>query len=191
MEFLPNDDLVYAEAAEFLHGSSVARTAEPGNWRKLAFYNIGWAHTSKKHTKKVLTDEIMTLVAKKDLDAIGISEVFNLKDDVFHAERQSIMEHLLGALNGSAAQPAWAGRCDGHYIFIWDTMTLHLNEYEFIGCGIAEHPWRRAQYMQFKYPDLQNGPLLHLLHRHSPSSENTKFTSSRRSFFFAFVESCA
>ena len=114
---------------------------------RLAFYNIGWNITSRKHSKENLATEICDMVRDKRADAVGISEVFSLRED--HQEkRQNIMEHLLEKLNSSAGQPAtsthtrniftavfsvqpvWMGRLDGHYIFVWNAYRLTLVTYE-------------------------------------------------------------
>ena len=51
----------------------------------VAFYNIGWLKASKKwcHTKEILADEIYDLIQAKCVDAVGISEVFNLREDQY------------------------------------------------------------------------------------------------------------
>ena len=36
------------EPAELVSGSSAVRPAGDNSWHRLAFYNIGWNHTSKK-----------------------------------------------------------------------------------------------------------------------------------------------
>ena len=99
-------------------------------------------------------------------------------------KRQIIMQRLLAALNGSAAQPDWAGTCDGHYIFLWKRRTLRMKKYKYINCGINEHPWRTAQYMQFQDPDIPNGLTLHVIHCHSPSGSRCILTSERRKRIF-------
>ena len=171
-----------AESAQYLYGSSAAQPTDHNDWRKIAFYNIGWRSGDKKHTTDDLAKDINYLVATKPLDAIGISEVLNLRDDHLHERREIIMQPLLVARNDKAAQPAWEGRCDGHYIFLWNTSTLHPKMYEFIGCDIREHPWRRAQYMQSIYPNLQNRPPLHLIHCHSPVNPNLSDDRKKASF---------
>ena len=136
--------LQVAEPAEYISGSSAV---QPANgiplWHRLAFYNIGWDSASKQpvHTKERLAKEICDMVQELTLDAVGISEVYNLKEDDKHDERQIILRHLLSSLSSSPAQPAWEGRSDGHYIFVWDSNKLVLNDYEFVSCGIVEHPW--------------------------------------------------
>ena len=125
--------------AEYVVGSGVNQPAAIGDshdhFRRLAFYNVGWKHNSKKHNKEGLAAEISHNVVTRRVDAIGISEVFHLRDDTMHQERQNNMQHLLATLNCSVAQPAssihsadhlainsnaeppaWAGRSDGQYI---------------------------------------------------------------------------
>ena len=85
--------------------ASAARLADDSGWRRLAFYNIGWDKKSKKHNMTLLAREIWNIVHAKCIDAIGISEVFNLRDDAMRKERQNILQHLLATLNCSAAQP--------------------------------------------------------------------------------------
>ena len=72
---------------------------------------------------------------------------------------------------GSAEQPAWEGRTDVHYIFLWNSNRLRLVNYEVISCGITEHPNRRAQY--FELHSTENDFPLHLYHNHSPSPHLT------------------
>ena len=98
------------------------------------------------------------------------------------------MRHLLSSLNSSAARPAssaWAGRSDGHYIFVWNSNKLVLKDYEFVSCGIEEHSWRRAQYLQFQCADSLDTPPLHLIHNHSPSSRSSGLTDERRQRIFS------
>ena len=130
--------LQVAEPAEYISRSSAV---QPANgiplWHRLAFYNIGWTSKSTKpgHTKEGLAQEICDMVQELTLDAVGISEVYNLKDDDKHDERQIILRHLLSSLNRSAARPAssaWVGRSDGHYIFVWNSSKLVLSDYEFL-----------------------------------------------------------
>ena len=101
-------------SAEYMFGSSAARPADDSGWRRLAFYNIGWDKKSKKHNMTLLAQEIWNIVHAKCIDAIGISEVFNLRDDTMRKERKKIMQHLLAALNCSAAQPASSAHSTDH-----------------------------------------------------------------------------
>ena len=75
-------------SAEYMFGSSAAQPADHSGWRRLAFYNIGWNKTSKKHNMTLLAQEIWNIVHAKCIDAIGISEVFNLRDDTMRKERK-------------------------------------------------------------------------------------------------------
>ena len=148
-----------AEPAEYISGRSAVKPADGiPLWHRLAFYNIGWGSESKipLHTKEGLAKEICDMVQELNLDAVGISEVYNLKDDHNHDERQKILRHLLSSLNSSAARPAssaWVGRSDGHYIFVWNSNKLVLKDYEFVSCGIKKHPWRLCQYLEFQCTD--------------------------------------
>ena len=98
--------------------SRAKRPANTNPWIKFAFYNIGWNPASRKawHTKENLAIEIDSMVRDKVVDAVGICEVFNLMVPIDDA-RETIMKHIVTKLNSSAAQPAWTGRSDGHYIF--------------------------------------------------------------------------
>ena len=128
------------------------------------------------------------MVQELILDAVGISEVYNLKDDDKHDERQIILGHPLSLLNSSAAQPAssaWLGRSDGHYIFVWNSNKLVRKDYEFLSCGIKEHPWRRCQDLEFQCADSSHTPPLHLIHNHSPSSKTSVLTDERRKHIFS------
>ena len=200
------------ELAEYMTGAglpppgideiSSGRPAGYCDLYRLAFHNIGWIKASKKkrHTMENLGTEMCDMVRDKRADALGISEVFNLKDD-HHEERQKIMEHLLSKLNSSAgqpatsvdssaAQPAWMGRTDGHYIFVWNSHRLCLISYQYISCGIEEHAWRMAQYLRFRHTEAQSGPPLHICHCHSPSSDNGKLTDFRKIRIFKALWDC-
>ena len=106
------------------------------------FYNIGWQATSKKphHTKENLADEICEMVIAKGADAIGISEIYNLRDTHLAEKRQIIMSYVLSKLNDSAQQPVWRGQSDGHYMFLWNTEKLRLKMYKYISCEVEEAP---------------------------------------------------
>lgn len=145
------------------------------------FYNIGWLAESKRphHNKENLADEICEMVIAKGADAIGICEIFNLRDTGLAEEREIIMSHVLSKLNGSAQQPVWSGKTDGHYMFLWNTEKLHLKMYKYISCEVEDAPWRMAQYFQFQHAEKQTGPPLHVCHCHSPSSDNQKETPTQ------------
>ena len=75
------------EPAEYISGSTAVQCANgKPMWQRLAFYNIGWDKSSKKahHTKEGLAKEICGMVKTRTLDAVGISEVYNLKVDEKH-----------------------------------------------------------------------------------------------------------
>ena len=106
-------------------------------------------------------------MTKRNVDAVGISEIFSQGHDDLKPRKEDIMSELLGQLNqGSAEQSAWEGRTDVHYIFLWNSNRLRLVNYEAIGCGITEHRNRRAQY--FELHSTENDFPLHLYHNHSP-----------------------
>ena len=158
-----------------LHNScSRHRTSPPavqGPTHKLAFYNVGWQPTSNAHTAAWLTREVHDIVTNGNVDAIGISEVFNIRNDL-NDMRNDIMSQLLGHLNqGSAERPAWEGKTDVHYIFMWKPNSLHLLDYEVVSCGVNTEPYRRGQYFQFQ-PTGSAVPL-HVYHNHSPSPRLT------------------
>ena len=179
-----------AQPAEALLHTSAVQPVGSNNWYRLAFYNIGWLAASKKarHTKEGLATEICSLVQHKCVDAVGISEVFNLKEDM-RERRRLITDHIVSKLNSSAAQPAssivappaWRGLSDGHYIFLWNTKKLRLAKYRYVSCGINEQIWRKAQYLQFQCEESQQQPALHVCHNHSPS---------RKLFFYSSIHRC-
>ena len=166
-EYLQGDCAV--QPARFLHS---LRSLHPTSCARLDFYNVGWIYGSKKrrNSRERLVGEVMNIVKGTSADAIGLSEVFNVLNDELYDIRQDIMAELLQALNGSAEQPVWDGRADVHYIFLWNTSSLQLRDYEVVSCGINDHPWRKAQYIQFT--TASDGEPLHIYHNHSPS--NTK-----------------
>ena len=170
-----------AQPAEYLQGDCAVqpvrfphslRSLHPTSCARLDFYNIGWIYGSKKrrNSRERLVGEVMNIVKGTSADAIGLSEVFNVLKDELYDTRQEIMAELLQALNGSTEQPVWDGRADVHYIFLWNTSSLQLRDYEVVSCGINDHPWRKAQYIQFT--TASDGEPLHIYHNHSPS--NTK-----------------
>ena len=171
--------------AEHMFQGSAGRPANSNPWARLAFYNIGWLAASKKerHTKEGLATEICIMVRDKGVDAVGICEVFNLKDDM-RDKREIIMQHLVTKLNSTSCD-MWAGRSDGHYIFLWNSRKLVLRKYDYVSCGVEEHPWRMAQYFQLHRAQLENDSPLHVCHNHSPSSRpNCTLTDERRKVIF-------
>ena len=171
-------------------------------YHRLSFYNISWNAKSNKpwHTMNGLAIEICEMVHDKCVDAVGICGIFDLRDDPMvcrnpmaerwnpMAERRpDIMEHIVSKLNSGAERPTWKGKSDGHYIFVWNSNQLVLTAYNYISCGIEEHPWRMAQYLQFKPAEsLYQSPVpLHVCHNHSPSSTKSKLCVSRACRIFA------
>ena len=59
-------------------------------FHRLAFYNIGWNIASRKHSKENLATEICDMVREKRADAVGISEIYNLRDNDNNDERQKV-----------------------------------------------------------------------------------------------------
>ena len=79
------------EAAKNIYGNTAAQPASSTeHWLRLGFYNIGWLSASKKahHTQESLAQEIGVMVQGLALDAVGISEVYNLKEDDKRDERK-------------------------------------------------------------------------------------------------------
>ena len=200
------------EPAEYMmmRSGNAALPTGYSEFHRLAFYNIGWNLLSQKawHTMDGLATEICDMVHDKCVDAVGICEVLNLsrgicevlnlRDDSYWQQRQDIMKHVVWKLNSraeqpatsadnSAQQPAWKGQSDGHYIFAWNSNRLVLTSYEYISCGIAEHPWRMAQYLQFEpaQSHYHSRVSLHVCHNHSPASKNGKLTDERAKRIFA------
>ena len=148
-----------------------APPAVQGPTHKLAFYNVGWQPTSKTHNAAWLTREVSEIVTNGNVDAIGISEVFNIRNEL-NDMGNDIMSQLLGHLNqGSAERPAWEGKTDAHYIFIWKPNSLRLIDYDVVGCGVSSEPNRRGQYFQFQ--PIGSAVPLHVYHNHSPSPKLT------------------
>ena len=142
---------------------------------KIAFYNIGWGSITRYMDG--LATEICEMVRAKCVDAVGIGG--------HQSHYPCDMLRVVTKLNDGAEQPVWKGRCDGQYIFVWNSDRLVLTIYNYISCGIAEHPWRMAQYLQFQHAESQPGPPLHVCHCHSPSSFRCiELTDDRRERIF-------
>ncbi len=128
--FEPRPRSTAPQYAEYMCGSSAEQPAARGITHKLAFYNVGWLAVDTKRNAAWLAREIKEIVSQKNVDAIGISEIFNQKDDHLKGRRENIMLELLRKLNQrSAEQPAWEGRTDAHYIFLWNSSSLRLLDY--------------------------------------------------------------
>ena len=182
-------DLPLGDSRSVPPPAQYASGAQPFGYGELfmfLFYNIGWQITSKKphHNKENLADEIKEMAIAKGADAIGICEIYNLRDTHLAGEREVIINHVLSKLNNSAQQSVWRGESDGHYMFLWNTQKLHLELYKYVSCGVADQPWRMAQYFRFQHAQKQTGPPLHVCHCHSPSSDKSKLTNARRATIF-------
>ena len=182
-------DLPLGDSRSVPPPAQYASGAQPFGYGELfmfLFYNIGWQITSKKphHNKENLADEICEMAIAKGADAIGICEIYNLRDTHLAAKRQAIINHVLWKLNNSAQQSVWRGESDGHYMFLWNTQKLHLELYKYVSCEVADQPWRMAQYFRFQHAQKQTGPPLHVCHCHSPSSDKGKLTNARRATIF-------
>ena len=182
-------DLLLGDSRSVPPPAQYASGAQPFGYGELfmfLFYNIGWLEASKKphHNKENLADEICEMAIAKGADAIGICEIYNLRDTHLAGERQVIINHVLSQLNNSAQQPVWRGESDGHYMFLWNTKKLHRELYKYVSCEVADQPWRMAQYFRFQHAQKQTGPPLHVCHCHSPSSDKGKLTNARRATIF-------
>ena len=184
-DLLPGDTCRAPQPAQYVDRSDAQRIGY-GELCGFLFYNIGWNSDSQRshHTKENLADEICEMVIAKGADAIGICEIFNLRDTHLAGEREIIMSHVLSKLNDSTQQPVWAGKTDGHYMFLWNTKKLLLKVYKYISCEVQEQTWRMAQYLQFQHPEKQTGPPLHVCHCHNVSSPTAKLTKERRVTIF-------
>ena len=110
-----------AQPATYMHQASgtAEETDSQDPSHKLAFYNVGLNSSDKEHTVARLADEVLEIVTTKNLDAFGLCEIFNQREDELQDRRVDIMSELLRVLNqGSAEQPAWQGKTDVHYIFL-------------------------------------------------------------------------
>ena len=86
-----------------------------------------------------MATEICNMVHDKCVDAVGISEVSNLQEEM-RQRRQYIMQHVVSEFNSvarlvtsvdnNAAQAAWKRQTAGHHIFIWNSSRIRLTAYE-------------------------------------------------------------
>ena len=79
--------------ATYIVSGTAAQPPVQGATHKLAFYNVGWKSASKKHNTAWLAREVSDIVTTKNVDAIGISEVFNQRENL-KDRRQVIMSEL-------------------------------------------------------------------------------------------------
>lgn len=169
---------------------SAERPEEKSNWYRLAFYNLGWKASSKNHTMERLAREMCELIELKDLDALGLCHgLFAIRQEL-SIQRRDVLLYILRVLNcnvettGIVGLAPWRGRCDGHYIFLWNAKRLSLTKYEYVNCGIEDQPWRMAQYLQFHRSKL-SGPPLHVCHNDSLCSKYADLTLPTKQKIFA------
>ena len=144
-----------AQPAKDTEDSTAGQTAADSDCYKLAFYNIGsdipatptidalspeisqicdMVHCRNKRIIDALTSKICDMVYDKCVDAVGISVLFNPKDDRWQ-QLQAIMDQVVWKLNSSserransadssAEPPAWKGQSDGHYVVAWNSQRL-------------------------------------------------------------------
>ena len=144
-----------AQPAKDSENGTAGQTAGDNDCYKLAFYNIGsdvpatpaidalspeisqtcdMVHDTQKRIIDGLTSEICDMVHDKCVDAVGISVLFNPKDDRWQ-QLQAIMNQVVWKLNSSserransadssAEPPAWKGQSDGHYVVAWNSQRL-------------------------------------------------------------------
>ena len=74
----------------------------------------------------------------------------------------------LDALSDNAEQLVWCGRAKS-FIF---SSALHVGEHDVIGCGIVEHPSRKAEYFQLE--TIASGLPLHLYHNHGSTTKTDR-----------------
>ena len=136
-----------AQPAKDTEDSTAGQTTAGSDCYKLAFYNMSsdvpatpaidalsleisqicdMVHDANKRIIDGLTSEICDMVHDKCVDAVGISVLFNPKDDRWQ-QLQAIMDQVVWKLNSSSEQransadssaepPAWKGQSDGHYV---------------------------------------------------------------------------
>ena len=146
-----------AQPAKDTEDSTAGQTAGDSDCYKLAFYNIGsdvpatpaidalspeisqtcdMVHDTHKRIIDGLISEIRDMVYDKCVDAVGISVLFNPKDDrwqqllPFGIKNQvvwklnSSSERRANSADSSAEPPAWKGQSDGHYVVAWNSQRL-------------------------------------------------------------------
>ena len=158
---------------------SVAPPGDSSGFYRIAFHNISSGRECSNMDG--LATKICEMVRNKSVDAVGIGglslalQVSDIQNVVKTSEMwSSVLLCVLSRLNRGAERPAWKGRSDGHYIFVWNSQRLMLSIYNYVSCGIEEQPWRMAQYLLFRDTESQTGPPLHVCHCHSPSDKVTE-----------------
>ena len=167
--------------------TSCPPAAAPGDssgFYRIAFHNISSGRECSNMDD--LATKICEMVRNKSVDAVGIgglplalqvSDIQNVDKELICQTSEmwsSVLLCVLSRLNRNAERPAWKGRSDGHYIFVWNSERLMLSIYNYVSCGIEEQPWRMAQYLLFRDTESQTGPPLHVCHCHSPSDKVTE-----------------
>jgi len=125
-------------------------------------------HDANKRIIDGLSSEICDMLHDKCVDAVGISVLFNPKDDRWQ-QLQAIMDQVVWKLNSrseqransadsSAEPPAWKGQSDGHYVVVWNSQRLVLKASEVITSR------RLVKDLQFQQAEWPTGPQLHVYH---------------------------
>ena len=181
-----------AQPAKDTEDSTAGQTAGDSDCYKLAFYNIGsdvpatpaidalspdisqtcdMVHDTNKGIIDGLTSEICHMVHDKCVDAVGISVLFNPRENRW-PQLQAIMDQVLSKLNSSserransadsnAEPPAWKGQSDGHYVVVWNSQRLVSKACEEI---VYRYPSKIVKDLQFQQAEWPSGPQLHVYH---------------------------
>ena len=181
-----------AQPTKDSENGTAAQTAGDSDCYKLAFYNIGsdvqatpaidalspdisqtcdMVHDTNKRIIDGLTSEICHMVHDKCVDAVGISVLFNPRENRW-PQLQAIMDQVLSKLNSSserransadssAEPPAWKGQSDGHYVAVWNSQRLVPKACERI---VYRYPSKIVKDLQFQQAEWPSGPQLHVYH---------------------------
>ena len=180
-----------AQPAKDTEDSTAGQTTAGSDCYKLAFYNMSsdvpatpainalsleisqisdMVHDANKRIIDGLSSEICDMLHDKCVDAVGISVLFNPKDDRWQ-QLQAIMDQVVWKLNSSSEQransadssaepPAWKGQSDGHYVVIWNSQRLVLKAYSLV---VNPHDIYHKD-LRFQQAEWPSGPLLHVYH---------------------------
>ena len=180
-----------AQPAKDTEDSTAGQTAADSDCYKLAFYNMSsdvpatpainvlsleisqicdMIHDANKRIIDGLTSEICHMVHDKCVDAVGISVLFNPRENRW-PQLQAIMDQVLSKLNSrsercansadsSAEPPAWKGQSDGHYVVVWNSQRLVLKAYSLV---VNPHDIYHKD-LRFQQAEWPSGPLLHVYH---------------------------
>ena len=92
--------------ASYMGSGSAEQPAVESPTHKPAFYNVGWNASSKKHKPAWLALEVSEIVTERNVDAIGISEVFNQKEDYLKGvSAEQPVDTIVGHLESRAEHP--------------------------------------------------------------------------------------